>query len=90
MCIRDSVEGDQCRTGGLCAHHTFDGGVDAGDAGLFAGDEAAGRLGVCIGGVKGGLPCGDVYKRQAYSDNKAVFLISIHALREEGDLHVWS
>ena len=52
------VEGDQCRTGGLCAHHTFDGGVDAGDAGLFAGDEAAGRLGVCIGGVKGGLPCG--------------------------------
>ena len=52
------VEGDQCRTGGLCAHHTFDGGVDAGDAGFFAGDEAAGRLGVCIGGVKGGLPCG--------------------------------
>ena len=51
------VEGDQCRTGGLCAHHTFDGGVDAGDAGLFAGDEAAGRLGVGIGGVKGGLPC---------------------------------
>ena len=50
------VEGDQCRTGGLCAHHTFDGGVDAGDAGLFAGDEAAGRLGVGIGGVKGGLP----------------------------------
>ena len=52
------VEGDQCRTGGLCAHHTLDGGVDAGDAGLFAGDEAAGRLGVGIGGVKGGLPCG--------------------------------
>ena len=52
------VEGDQRRTGGLCAHHTFDGGVDAGDAGLFAGDEAAGHLGVCIRGVKGGLPCG--------------------------------
>ena len=52
------VEGDQRRTGGLCAHHTLDGGVDAGDAGLFAGDEAAGRLGVGIGGVKGGLPCG--------------------------------
>ena len=52
------VEGDQRRTGGLCAQHTLDGGVDAGDAGLFAGDEAAGRLGVCIGGVKGGLPCG--------------------------------
>ena len=32
--------------------------MDAGDAGFFAGDEAAGRLGVCIGGVKGGLPCG--------------------------------
>ena len=32
--------------------------MDAGDAGLFAGDEAAGRLGVGIGGVKGGLPCG--------------------------------
>ena len=32
--------------------------MDAGDAGFFAGDEAAGRLGVGIGGVKGGLPCG--------------------------------
>ena len=52
------VEGDQRRTGGLCAHYTLDGGVDAGDAGFFAGDEAARRLGVGIGGVKGGLPCG--------------------------------